>query len=72
MRIWSAGCSSGEEPYTLAMIMSDYFGPNKALWDTKVLATDISSKVLEIALKAVYPSEGLAGVPDSLEKKLFY
>lgn len=40
LRIWSAGCSSGEEPYTLAMIPADYFNDNKSAWDTKVLATD--------------------------------
>lgn len=71
LRIWSAGCSSGEEPYTLAMILSDFFGPNKALWDTKVLATDISTKVLDVALKAVFPSEGLVGVPEQWKKNYF-
>ena len=40
LRIWSAGCSSGEEPYTLAMILDEYLGKDKKLWDSKVLATD--------------------------------
>lgn len=71
LRIWSAGCSSGEEPYTLAMIISDYFGPNKALWDTKILATDISTKVLDIAIKATYPTEGIIGIPEQWKRNYF-
>lgn len=59
IRIWSAGCSSGEEPYTLAMIMEDYFGEEKALWDKKILATDISVNVLKMAEKGVYSAEAL-------------
>lgn len=54
IRIWSAGCSSGEEPYSIAMTLGDYLGKNKLLWDTKVLATDISLKVLESANKGEY------------------
>lgn len=57
LRIWSAGCSSGEEPYTLAMIIDEFLGREKVWWDTKVLATDISSKVLEKAQKGVYTNE---------------
>lgn len=63
LRIWSAGCSSGEEPYTLAMLMADYFGPNKSAWDTKILATDISNKVLDIAVKGLYSNEEIASLP---------
>lgn len=63
LRIWSAGCSSGEEPYTLAMIIDEYFGNEKAFWDTKVLATDISSKVLEEATKGVYNREKIGTLP---------
>lgn len=59
LRIWSAGCSSGEEPYTLAMIIDEVLGRNKVWWDAKILATDISSKVLEKAMNACYDKEEL-------------
>jgi chemotaxis protein methyltransferase CheR len=63
LRTWSAGCSSGEEPYTLAMIIDEYFGAEKKLWDTKILATDISGKVLDKAKKAIYNSDSIASLP---------
>lgn len=59
LRIWSAGCSSGEEPYTLAMIVNEYFGKEKFKWNTRILATDISTHVLEIAKQAEYTDEQL-------------
>ena len=63
LRIWSAGCSSGEEPYTLAMVINEFFGNERMLWDAKVLATDISSKVLEEAKKGIYKNEEIATLP---------
>jgi chemotaxis protein methyltransferase CheR len=63
LRIWSAGCSSGEEPYTLAMLIDEFFGTDKKWWDTKILATDISSKVLDIAVKGIYCNESIARIP---------
>ena len=63
LRIWCAGCSSGEEPYTLAMILDEYFGKGKLTWDTKVLATDISSKVLEEAKKGIYSNKEIDTLP---------
>ncbi len=63
LRIWSAGCSSGEEPYTLAMLIDEFFGKEKMWWDTKILATDISSKVLEEATKGIYSNEKIANLP---------
>jgi chemotaxis protein methyltransferase CheR len=65
LRIWSAGCSSGEEPYTLSMIIDEFLGNEKSCWDSKVLATDISNKVLEKAIKGVYSNEGIATLPSS-------
>jgi len=63
LRIWSAGCSSGEEPYTLAMLINEYFGKEKQEWDTKILATDISSKVLEEGKRGIYSNEEIATLP---------
>ena len=71
LRIWSAGCSSGEEPYTLAMIIDEFFGNEKFFWDTKILATDISSKVLDEAQKGVYRNEELAAIPKSWKLAYF-
>jgi len=71
LRIWSAGCSSGEEPYTLVMLMDEFFGSQKMFWDTKVLATDISSRVLDIAVSGVYPNESLAALPSHWKLNYF-
>jgi len=64
LRIWSAGCSSGEEAYTIAMILNDFFQREKLWWDKKLLATDISDKVLDIARKGVYHKDQIAPLPD--------
>lgn len=71
LRIWSAASSTGEEAYTLAMIIADYFGDKKSLWDTKILATDISKKVLNVGKRGVYPSETLEKLPKEWKEKYF-
>ncbi|MDR0858081.1 MAG: protein-glutamate O-methyltransferase CheR [Oscillospiraceae bacterium] len=71
LRIWSAGCSSGEEPYTTAMVLNEYFGSSKASWDSKILATDLSPRVLKIAKDAVYPEEHLEKLPAGWDRKYF-
>jgi chemotaxis protein methyltransferase CheR len=71
LRIWSAGCSTGEEPYTIAMIIDEFFGKEKMWWDTKVLATDISSKVLEEAIKGIYNNEEIATLPSGWKLNYF-
>ena len=71
LRIWSAGCSSGEEPYVLAMIIADYFGNQKSIWNTKILATDISQKVLEVAKNGIYSEEAMNAIPKYWVSKFF-
>lgn len=68
LQVWSAGCSSGEEPYTLAMVLDDFFSHHPGL-TYSVLATDISSKVLAIAKQGVYADETVTPVPILLRHK---
>ncbi len=69
LRIWSAGCSSGEEPYSIAIAMLETFGPE---WDIKILATDISTNVLSKASVGVYEREQLpADLDAEIVKKYF-
>jgi len=65
VRIWSAGCSSGEEPYTVAMLLAKHL-PSAEGWDVQLLATDISNRVLEKARKGIYPIARAAEVPKDL------
>lgn len=71
LRIWCAGCSSGQESYTLAMILDEFFGKEKTWWNTKILATDISNQVLTIARQGIYPLESIASLPPHWKKNYF-
>lgn len=71
LRIWSAACSSGEEAYTLAMILDEFLGKEKIMWDTKVLATDISDKVLNIARMGIYGDDHIKQLPERWKKCYF-
>lgn len=71
MRIWSAGCSSGEEAYTTAMHISEYLGNEKSSWDTRILATDISLKTLANAQAGIYNDSGMVDLPREWISKYF-
>ena len=68
VRIWSAGCSSGEEPYTLAMVVRDVW-PGSERRDVKILATDISRRVLATAAAGEYPDAMTSDVPADLLRR---
>jgi chemotaxis protein methyltransferase CheR len=69
--IWSAGCSSGEEPYTLAMIINDYFKLKRLTWRVEILATDISQNVLDKAREAVYTEDCIKNLPQLYKTRFF-
>ena len=71
LRIWSAGCASGEEAYTTAMVLCEWFGMKKKEWDTTILATDISTKVLDLAKRGVYPEEHFDHLSKEWQNKYF-
>lgn len=67
IKIWSAACSTGDEPYSLAMAFSKHV----SLSDIKILATDIDKQVIEHAKVGLYSEKSIAGVPADLKKKYF-
>ncbi|MEW5800965.1 MAG: protein-glutamate O-methyltransferase [bacterium] len=68
IHLWSAGCSSGEEPYTLAMVLSDFLEKYPE-FDYDILSTDISQRVLSQAQQAIYSDSIVAPVPHRLKAK---
>lgn len=71
LRIWSAGCSTGDEPYTLGMVVWEVLGEKMPEWDVKIFASDISEKALKSARAAVYNDYTLRSVPPDIKKKYF-
>lgn len=69
LRIWSAGCSTGEEPYTIAMLLSTI--PELRGWEIEIIGTDISQKVLQQARRAVYGKASFRATEDNDLKRFF-
>jgi chemotaxis protein methyltransferase CheR len=70
LRAWSAGCSSGEEPYSLAMVLHEAtHSSTESGWDTKLLASDISTRVLAKARRGLYEDKRIEGIPPHLRAK---
>jgi len=70
LRAWSAACSTGEEPYTLAITLAEFFEDRRD-WEIKILASDLDTEVLNFAIRGRYPAERLAPVPKTILHKYF-
>jgi len=71
IRIWTAGCSTGEEPFMIIMLMMESLGREYGLWDGGILATDISEKALTFALEGIYPDDRGKELPAQLKSRYF-
>ena len=71
IRIWSSACSTGEEPYSIAMTLAQTLGPRLPQWDVKILATDIDTQVLNVAKNGVYDEDRIADLTDA-ERKMWF
>lgn len=71
LRIWSAGCSTGEEAYSVAMVLCETI-PNIQRWDIKILATDLDTDVLNTARSGIYPVERIQQLSNERKKKWFF
>lgn len=71
IRVWSAGCSSGEEPYTIAVVLAEYFKEKLQDWKIKILASDISLSILKNAHRGIYSEDKLKYVEKNLKSRYF-
>ncbi len=70
LRIWSAGCSSGEEPYSIAMTLTQAM-PRLATWDARILATDLDTTMVARGKAGVYPAAAIADLPGGYRSRFF-
>jgi two-component system, chemotaxis family, CheB/CheR fusion protein len=71
-RAWSAGCASGEEAYSIAILLAEFFGPRLPEYDIKIYATDIDEEALTAARKGEYPAEALQRICPEWKEKYFH
>jgi two-component system, chemotaxis family, CheB/CheR fusion protein len=70
LKVWCAGCSTGEEAYSVALLVADYFGPHLKDNDVKIYATDQDDQALQVARKGEYKTEALSGIPQAYRRFL--
>ena len=71
LRLWSAGCATGEEAYSLALLLADHLGPEMAEWSVKVFATDLAGDAINFARRGLYPENVLNDLPDDYRERFF-
>ncbi len=71
LRFWSAGCATGEEAYSLAMLVADYLGSEFAQWNIKIFATDVAEDALVFARRGLYPGNILKDLPGDYRDRFF-
>ena len=71
LRAWSAGCSTGEEAYSLAIIFAEVLGPELPDWNIKIFATDLDEEAVSFARRGFYPAKLLADMPEELRARYF-
>jgi chemotaxis protein methyltransferase CheR len=69
LSVWSAACSTGEEPYSIGMALLDVLGPDAARWNIRILATDIDTEVLDRASLAIYTEEKVSAVGQEMRRR---
>lgn len=71
LRIWSAGCATGEEPYSLALLLADLLDSEWPQWNIKIFATDLDSGAINFARRGIYPASVLNNLPDNYQQRFF-
>ena len=71
LRLWSAGCATGEEPYSLALLIADMLGPELPDWNIKIFATDLDENAIAFARRGLYPRNLLRSLPDEYRARFF-
>ena len=71
LRIWSAGCATGEEPYSLAMLISEALGDESDHFNVRIFATDLDEEAVNFARQGLYPEAALAGLPEDFVDNYF-
>jgi two-component system CheB/CheR fusion protein len=71
IRMWSAGCATGEEPYSLALLLADQLGSEFPEWNIKIFATDLAAEAIAFARRGLYPENVLNDLPDDYQARFF-
>lgn len=71
LRFWSAGCATGEEAYSMALLLADLLGPDFPEWSIKIFATDLDADAINFARRGLYPENVLGELPDEYRTRFF-